>query len=94
MDLYNKLKDNEQFVLLSIGLCSRDTATKQRDLAKKLGYDWPKLFDVHGCLQTMYDVTAIPTIVLVNPDGVVELVGGFREMEEAERMLDDGLAGE
>ncbi len=65
---------NENFEMVSIGSSSRDTAERQRQVGEENGWEWMKLFDVDGDAMDEYAVTALPFLVLIDPEGKV--VGG------------------
>ncbi|RLG55758.1 MAG: TlpA family protein disulfide reductase [Thermoproteota archaeon] len=59
----------EDFVVISVNL--GESMEKARDFAEKEGMSWIVLVDPSGAVGRAYGVRAIPTLVLVDRDGVV-----------------------
>ncbi len=77
--LYEQLKGTGTVV---VGIDDEDSGTIRKFLGKK-GYDFPTLVDENDSIHKAYDVRAIPTVLIINRQGVIvdHLVGGRGEKE-------------
>ena len=88
--LYEKYKElGDKFVIVSIGSSSRETAEKQKSYVEKNGYKWNFVFDKDGSVSESYGVTAIPTLVFINPEGKIIYRGHGEVSEKVKKFLDE-----
>ena len=65
-----------EWVLVSIGTdWNGETAAKQRKFAEEKEYGWTFVFDGDGSITEKYEVTGIPTMVVIDPEGKVQAYG-------------------
>ncbi|MFN3566065.1 MAG: peroxiredoxin family protein [Burkholderiaceae bacterium] len=75
--LYDKYRGSG-FVLLGVNI--DEEPRKAADLAVKLGLRFPVLFDVEKKVSRLYDLSAMPSTVLIDRDGRVRYVHrGYRD---------------
>lgn len=90
IDLVNKY-DKDGFVVLGIALDPREF-TKVPDFVKKIGINYPVLFDQSGVSEVYGGIQSIPTTFVVNRDGkVVEMIIGSRPKEVFESIIQSNL---
>ncbi len=92
--LHEKYADNENFVLLGMGVSWNETAEAQAEYGKKMGYEWKKVHDSTGEVAETFAVQGIPHLVLVDTDGTVLEVGsGWAVIDNVEKILAERLDG-
>ncbi len=75
--LYDKYR-NSGFVLLGVNI--DEEPRKAADLAAKLGLRFPVLFDAEKKVSRLYDLSAMPSTVLIDRDGRVRYIHrGYRD---------------
>lgn len=63
--------------ILTVAMQSGDAGAVRAALAE-LGADWPTLVDAQGALAALYGVRAVPTLIVLGPDGRISAaVPGF-----------------
>ena len=69
--------------LVVYGVNCSESQTKAKAFVDKYGYKFPQLLDRDGSVQTRYQITAIPTVFIVDKKGNISahLVGGRSEAE-------------
>lgn len=69
--------------LVVYGVNCSETQSKAKAFVEKYGYNFPQLLDPDGSVQTRYQITAIPTVFIVDKEGTIRahLVGGRSEEE-------------
>ena len=69
--------------LVVYGVNCSETTAKAKAFVEKYGYTFPQLLDKDGDVQTRYQITAIPTVFIVDKKGTIRahLVGGRSEDE-------------
>jgi len=69
--------------LVVYGVNCSETQAKAKAFVEKYGYNFPQLLDKDGSVQTAYQITAIPTVFIVDKEGTIRahLVGGRSEKE-------------
>lgn len=78
------------FVGIDVGGESVDTVTQ---FAQRNGVDYPLVVDTQSILDGEYHITALPTTVVVNPDGeIVKRVEGGLAYQDVTAMLDALMA--
>lgn len=89
-DLYHKLKGHNAVVL---GVSDEGRGTV-RSFLKKHSYDLPTLVDSSDAVHKMYGVQAVPTLVIINPRGVVvaDYVGERTEEQLTAALKTAGLS--
>lgn len=95
--LFQRYGQDDRLVMVSIGVpWSGETIEKEREFAAKHpDYGWKKVFDASGEAPQSYGVQGIPTLVLVDTDGKILVLGvGGRVIGDIERILAERLGGE
>lgn len=90
--LFEKYGERDDFAMVSVGLNARDTAEKQLAYADEQGYHWTKLFDTDNTVQKLYNIKAIPTLLLIDTDGKILAVGTSGVASTIESMLNERFA--
>ncbi|MCM1504955.1 MAG: AhpC/TSA family protein [Muribaculum sp.] len=67
--LYERLKDNDKFEILGVGVWDNPEETNKA--IKTLGYNWPQIIDTGTTPMELYGFNAIPMIMLFSPDGKI-----------------------
>ena len=69
--------------LVVYGVNCSESQSKAKAFVQKYGYNFPQLLDKDGSVQTAYQITAIPTVFIVDKEGTIRahLVGGRSEAE-------------
>lgn len=88
--LHARYGARDDFVLISVGLPTNDTSDDQRRLATQRGWSWTMAFDAQGTAARDYNVTRIPHLALINPDGRI-LWNGGHNIDAIERALAEAL---
>jgi peroxiredoxin len=67
-----------------VGVCLNDEPQAPRKFVKDNGWTWPQILDRPGSrLQRQFDVDGTPTLLLVNPEGVLAWSGDIDELDKA-----------
>ena len=74
-----------------IGVNAGEDAATAARAAASMQITWPVVLDPNGAIQTSYDVTAIPLVVIIDAQGVIRYRGNGLPTD-AHRVL-DGLTG-
>ncbi|MFQ6128009.1 MAG: TlpA family protein disulfide reductase [Thermoplasmata archaeon] len=77
----------EQLQIISMDIDRYETCGDLRSLAENCGADWIFAIDASGVAE-LYDIGAIPTLVVVDPEGYTQYQGtGLRSIEFLERQV-------
>ncbi|HBO45486.1 MAG TPA: hypothetical protein DD670_16450 [Planctomycetaceae bacterium] len=95
--LYEQYKDNDKVAMLAVSVDNPDVPNAELEkLFESLGVKVPIYRDLERHAASAFDVTAIPTTVLLGPTGIVqahEQVGDPRLVSELRQSIDKLLAG-
>ena len=91
MPLHAGLADRDDFILISVGTSSRDSAAKQKSMANSQGWHWLKLFDADDSTMQKYNIQYIPTLALIDPDGNLVMQGGIDSLPAFKQRLSNEL---
>ncbi len=85
--LYERLKDDNRFELLGVGVWDNPEETLQA--IKTSGYKWPQIIDTGTTPMELYGFNAIPMIMLFSPDGkiVARQLRGSQLVSEVNKVL-------
>lgn len=67
--LYVEAGEGASFELLAVNM--REAAGPAADFGADLGLSFPLVIDIEGALATSYRVTALPTTIIIDADGIV-----------------------
>lgn len=82
------MKDSNSKIL-AINITASDKLEDVEALVKSEGIDYPVLLDEKGDVSSTYGIRSIPTVVIVNKDGIVaEHHVGSYEKEELLKLLE------
>lgn len=98
IDTYNKYKDKEDFVFLSMTSPKDEEFNNQRPSdedkatilkkAAELGINYPVLFDTNDKFMINYNIRAFPTHIFINSDGTInKKVSGMMSEENLENEI-------
>lgn len=89
--LFEKYGEDPRFALVGLGMpWDGDTAEKQKKLAEEQGWRWQKVFDATADSAASYAVTE-PSLVLVDEEGKVLVLGSLAVMDQVERVITERL---
>ena len=82
------------FEILAVNMTTQDTAASAISYFEDQGYSFPMLLDADGEVARQYQIHALPTSVLIGPDGIVQkvVIGAGMNAGELRAWLDDVLA--
>ena len=60
------------FEILAVNTTSQDSLTQAINFFQAQGFTFPFLLDREGAVSEVYELHALPTAILVRPDGIVE----------------------
>jgi len=70
-EVYNDYQ-TQGFEILAVNTTFQDSLTQAINYFQVQGYTFPILLDREGTVSDAYDLHALPTAILVRPDGIVE----------------------
>ena len=81
------------FEILAVNTTAQDVATSAVTYFQEQNYSFPMLLDPEGAVSRQYGMRAVPTSVLIGPDGVVQdvVIGAGMSAGELQAWLDDVL---
>lgn len=81
------------FEILAINTTAQDVATSAVSYFEGQNYSFPMLLDPDGAVSHQYGMRAVPTSILVGPDGIVQevVIGAGMSAGELQAWLDDVL---
>lgn len=81
-EAHEALKDSNSKIL-AINITASDKLEDVKTLVESEGIDYPVLLDEKGDVSTQYGIRSIPTVVIINKDGVVaeHHVGSYEKAE-------------
>jgi thiol-disulfide isomerase/thioredoxin len=91
--LYKRHKDNPNFVMLGVS-DSRSGEEKWKEYIAKNKMDWPQFFDTRGAVLRPFQVTAFPTGIVINHEGIIvqaEIGGGSAGVSVIDGAIKKGL---
>ncbi len=93
--VYNDYAKNG-FEILAVNLTHQDTRTAAQSYFTAQGYTYPMLLDEDGSTAAAYRVHALPTSVLIGPDGVITdiVIGSGMNVGFLQARLNNLLADE
>jgi peroxiredoxin len=82
--LYDRLRD-DGFTVVGISVDGPRNFSKVRPFVTRMGITYPIAIDRDGSLQRFFQVTAVPTTILLDADGrIAAVTQGYRPGEEKE----------
>ncbi len=84
------------FEILAVNMTAQDTASAAINYFQGQNYSFPMLMDPDGAVARQYQMYAVPTSVLIGPDGIVQnvVIGAGMNAGELRAWLDDVLTAE
>lgn len=81
------------FEILAVNMTTQDTATTAITYFQTQGYSFPMLLDPDGTVARQYQMHALPTSILIGPDGIVQkvVIGAGMNGGELRAWLDEVL---
>lgn len=81
------------FEILAVNMTAQDTAASAINFFQTEGYSFPMLLDPDGTVAQQYQLHALPTSVLIGPDGIVQdvVIGAGMNAGELRAWLDEVL---
>ena len=81
------------FEILAINMTAQDTASAAINYFQGQNYSFPMLMDPDGAVARQYQMYAVPTSILVGPDGIVQdvVIGAGMNAGELQAWLDSVL---
>ena len=81
------------FEILAVNMTSQDTASSAISYFQTQGYSFPMVLDPDGAVARQYQMHALPTSILIGPDGIVQkvVIGAGMNAGELRAWLDDVL---
>lgn len=90
--MFQMLGDRDDWQLISIGIASGgETPAGQRQFADSNSYNWQFVHDSTDEVADAYEVTGIPTMVMINPEGVIEAMDYHGVGLQLARRLDPSI---
>ncbi|MBG0788277.1 MAG: TlpA family protein disulfide reductase [Anaerolineaceae bacterium] len=81
------------FEIVAVNMTSQDVASSAISYFHSQGYTYPMLLDPDGAVARQYQMHALPTSVLIGPDGIVQkvVIGAGMNAGELRAWLDEVL---
>jgi len=81
------------FEILAVNMTSQDTESAAMSYYTSQNYSFPMLLDSDGAIARQYQMHAIPTSILIGPDGIVQkvVIGAGMNAGELRAWLDEIL---
>ncbi len=82
------------FELVAVNMTSQDVASSAITYFQSQGYTYPMLLDPDGSVARQYQMHALPTSILIGPDGIVQkvVIGAGMNAGELRAWLDEVLS--
>lgn len=82
------------FEILAVNMTSQDTESSAINYFQAQGYSFPVLLDPDGSVARQYQMHALPTSILIGPDGIIQkvVIGAGMNAGELQAWLDDVLS--